>query len=331
MDDFMKLLLETFAEEARETVEALEKALLALERSESPTAREEHYAVLARRAHNLKGAAGAAGVTEIQSLSHALEDGLLALRDTHGLPQPEMFDVLYAGVDAIRMISSGEEALKPSTESLRSLEAALRSILNPSSDFGSLSPPTPPPAVPTPPKPAPIVAAPAPPPPKPAAAAPAPPRTPPPAPPQTPTTTTPTTAKPTTPTNPPTKAHPRPLLPWFPSQQPHNPPAISLHPRLRPLSLHPHPHHLPRRLLHLPSRVLAAASRRPPKTSPIPPFSTTQRKRARPPRPILPPIPSRRRACAPKRLPRSHKRSATNSATNSATKPSACRLISLMR
>ncbi len=167
MDDFMQLLLETFAEEARETVEALEKALLALERSESPNAREEHYAVLARRAHNLKGAAGAAGVTEIQSLSHALEDGLLALRDTHDTPQPEMFDVLYAGVDAIRMISSGEEALKPSTDSLRSLEAALRSILNPSSDFGSPSPPSHPllpVAAPTPPKPAPILAAPPPPP-----------------------------------------------------------------------------------------------------------------------------------------------------------------------
>ena len=182
MDDFQKLLLETFAEEARDTVQALEKALLALEGAEALVAREEQFAILARRAHNLKGAAGAAGVAEIQSLSHALEDSLLLLRETDEIPSPEQFDLLYAGVDTIRMVGEGDEMLRPTQDTLDRLEASLRNIMH--GDGGPLMEPagevidTPAPLPPLPdvsltPPPAPVAAAPSP--PTPIAAAPSPP------------------------------------------------------------------------------------------------------------------------------------------------------------
>lgn len=114
MDDFQKLLLETFAEEARETVQALEKALLELEQARDADARAEPYATLARRAHNLKGAAGAAGIAAVQSLAHALEDGLLGLRESAQAPAPEVFDLLYVAVDTIRdLAESGRAAGAP--------------------------------------------------------------------------------------------------------------------------------------------------------------------------------------------------------------------------
>lgn len=129
MDDFQQLLLETFAEEARETVQALEKALIGLERSSNDDERKDNFQVLARRAHNLKGAAGAAGVAEVQELSHALEDGLIELRESRELPRPEHFDLLYAGIDAIRQLAVDSEATPPDDDTLDALKEALRDMM----------------------------------------------------------------------------------------------------------------------------------------------------------------------------------------------------------
>ena len=145
MDDFQKLLLETFAEEVKETIQALEGALLALEQATHDAERQEQYSILARRAHNLKGAAGAAGIGAIQSLCHALEDGLLAIAGTGQHPTAVVFDVLYQAVDAIRALATSE-APEPRVE----LEEKLRVL----KDLMESKPAAPPPP--------PIVAAPAP-------------------------------------------------------------------------------------------------------------------------------------------------------------------------
>ncbi|MDX9722874.1 MAG: response regulator [Myxococcota bacterium] len=123
MDDFQKLLLETFTEELRDTVQALEKALLELERAEQAEQRDAQYAILARRSHNLKGAAGAAGFSAIQSLAHAFEDGLLTLRKQGEMPTPIAFDVMYAAVDAFTSLAQRVDAL-PEQE----LEERLRQV-----------------------------------------------------------------------------------------------------------------------------------------------------------------------------------------------------------
>ncbi|MBF7084203.1 chemotaxis protein CheA [Desulfallas sp. Bu1-1] len=91
-------LLATFIQEAREYLENINQGLLYLE--ENP-ADANMLDEIFRVAHTLKGSAGIAGLTEVQKLTHALEDVLGALRDGRITYDSELADVLLNGFDGV--------------------------------------------------------------------------------------------------------------------------------------------------------------------------------------------------------------------------------------
>jgi two-component system chemotaxis sensor kinase CheA len=113
-DALLKRLMKTFLGEFREHVQALERDLLALERGSDPSARTETFDGLFRTAHTLKGAARSVNIDVIEAASHCLEAIFAAARDgPHGLG-PELFELLFSTVDALkdtsRRLTVGEGA-----------------------------------------------------------------------------------------------------------------------------------------------------------------------------------------------------------------------------
>ncbi len=94
-----ELLFRTFLAEARETLDATESALLALE---ARPADAELLHTIFRHAHTLKGAASLVGVDVVAQLAHAMEDLLARVRDGSVPGSPEVVTLLLATVDALR-------------------------------------------------------------------------------------------------------------------------------------------------------------------------------------------------------------------------------------
>ncbi|NJL28856.1 MAG: hypothetical protein HC897_13670, partial [Thermoanaerobaculia bacterium] len=90
-------LFEEFLLEARERVDDVEEALLALEITPSIAERKAHLAQAKRQLHTLKGNSGMMGFGELQRLSHALEDEVEGL----DLEQPTIAPLL-TGLDQLR-------------------------------------------------------------------------------------------------------------------------------------------------------------------------------------------------------------------------------------
>jgi two-component system chemotaxis sensor kinase CheA len=99
--DLQGQLVAIFGAEAEERVQAMNRHLLALETDLSDAELDEQLAGLFREAHSLKGAAGAVGMTEVESIAHRLESVFQHIRNGTLALQPAAFDVLYAGVDTI--------------------------------------------------------------------------------------------------------------------------------------------------------------------------------------------------------------------------------------
>lgn len=94
-------LLGTFLEELDERLADLERNLLALERPQAPADRARHVAEMFRAVHSLKGAAHAVGVAPLETLCHALESRLAAVRETGGDLGPELIQLLLSATDAM--------------------------------------------------------------------------------------------------------------------------------------------------------------------------------------------------------------------------------------
>jgi len=90
--------LELFVSEAEENINGLENGLLRLEREGNISL----VAELFRHAHTLKGSAGAAGLTEMSQLAHAMENLLDQVRSGARKVTSDLVDVLLEGVDALR-------------------------------------------------------------------------------------------------------------------------------------------------------------------------------------------------------------------------------------
>ena len=104
-DTFMQQLRETFAAEAKEHLHAIGNGLLALENGPGETGIDVLLAEMFRAAHSLKGAARAVGLEEVATLAHHLES-ILGLVRTGALPiAATPFDVLYATVDALTILT----------------------------------------------------------------------------------------------------------------------------------------------------------------------------------------------------------------------------------
>jgi two-component system chemotaxis sensor kinase CheA len=102
-------LQEIFAAEAAERLAALDAALLALEGGTAEPDMVHHLGEAFRQAHTLKGGARAAGLPDVERVSHGLESAFERLRrgDPGG---PDVWGAIYAGVDAVRALVSGRTA-----------------------------------------------------------------------------------------------------------------------------------------------------------------------------------------------------------------------------
>lgn len=94
-------LLVTFAVEAQEHLEAMNRHLLALEQGVTAERRRPLVAELFREAHSLKGAARTVCLTEVEGLAHTLEDFFDHMKAGDKEPGPQELQEAYTTVDAI--------------------------------------------------------------------------------------------------------------------------------------------------------------------------------------------------------------------------------------
>jgi len=94
----LSAFLGRFRDEAKELLQKLTDGLLALEKAPGD---KEIVAEITRAAHTLKGNAGFLELTEINKISHAMEDVLGAIRDGEVEITGELFDLLFSSRDAI--------------------------------------------------------------------------------------------------------------------------------------------------------------------------------------------------------------------------------------
>ena len=102
-------LHDIFVAEAAERLAALDVALLALEGGAAGPDAGHHLSEAFRQAHTLKGGARAAGLPDVERISHRLETVFERLRHG-GAAGPDTWGAVYAGVDALRDLIGGREA-----------------------------------------------------------------------------------------------------------------------------------------------------------------------------------------------------------------------------
>ncbi len=109
-DDLLRDLLPTFRAEAADHLQAMNQALLRLERQPPDAERQELLRTAFRAAHSLKGAARAVSLNEIEALAHAMESVLQSARDANAVLKPDTCDVLYDALDAMQHLLEGKES-----------------------------------------------------------------------------------------------------------------------------------------------------------------------------------------------------------------------------
>jgi two-component system chemotaxis sensor kinase CheA len=129
---------EDFLAEAREIVQGIGDAILALEaRADAGGTDPAILQRIFRGAHSLKGLAGMFGAAAVASLAHALEDRLDALRMGRERVGREVLDLLFEVPGVLEQLLGGE----PADEAAAELAGRLRSMAGP----GAPAPVPPPP------------------------------------------------------------------------------------------------------------------------------------------------------------------------------------------
>ncbi len=108
----LRRLIATFVAELDDRLPALERDFLALEKTKDQGARSELFASVLRALHTIKGAAGSVSAAPVVSVTHRLEEVVLAARNG-GLPTDRVFfDSVLPAIDAIgdagRRLQGGE-------------------------------------------------------------------------------------------------------------------------------------------------------------------------------------------------------------------------------
>ncbi len=127
-DDLLRQLRDTFKLEAAEHIQAMNRALLALEANPPDDERAPLLQEIFREAHSLKGAAGAADLPEVEATAHQLESVFSAAKNGKIALSHDHCDVLYAGIDAVSMIVDAALAGKPHALDLPALYDRLAAV-----------------------------------------------------------------------------------------------------------------------------------------------------------------------------------------------------------
>ena len=98
MSEEIEQYLEIFIQEAKEQLEIITQSLLELEKNPK---NQEVVNEIFRAAHTLKGSSGMMGFTDIQELTHKMEDVFDSIRRGLMKPSPDLIDILFECVDAL--------------------------------------------------------------------------------------------------------------------------------------------------------------------------------------------------------------------------------------
>ena len=107
--EFQKKILATFKLEAEENINAVSSLLIDLEKAPVFTGNEALFERFYRAAHSLKGAARAVGLSDIESLCHAWEDVLSAVKNEEIGISKNTIDVFFATIDLLEEILKGTD------------------------------------------------------------------------------------------------------------------------------------------------------------------------------------------------------------------------------
>ncbi|MFB6175359.1 MAG: chemotaxis protein CheA [Candidatus Nanohalobium sp.] len=106
MSDINEEMLDMFVDEANEKIDDLNDGMLEFEENKSQDAIEEMF----RASHTIKSSSASLGFDQISELAHRMEDVFGKFRDDEIDASPEVFDLLYASVDALEeMVDEAEE------------------------------------------------------------------------------------------------------------------------------------------------------------------------------------------------------------------------------
>jgi two-component system chemotaxis sensor kinase CheA len=149
----MKRLMATFIDELAENVAALNRDLLALEKSHNGEERAELLKVLFRTAHSLKGAARSTSVGPIERACHSLESLLDQAQRRSSVLTPEVFATLFAAADALeeagqRLREQQDLGDSPLIQLLPRLDAVAKAAAEAPPAPPAVEPPTPAPEPP---------------------------------------------------------------------------------------------------------------------------------------------------------------------------------------
>ena len=119
--------LAEFRAEVTEYLNTLDEQLLRLERDPVDT---QPVRAMFLAAHSIKGGAAMLGLVELRELSHALEDVLGVLRDDRRPLEHTMADVLFRGVDRLRvLVADADGTPHPSTPETLAIVAELAACM----------------------------------------------------------------------------------------------------------------------------------------------------------------------------------------------------------
>jgi two-component system, chemotaxis family, sensor kinase CheA len=141
-EDIMRQLRATFKIEAAEHIQAMNRILLTLEENPEAENRVELLQEIFREAHSLKGASGAADLTDVEATAHKLENVFGGAKAGRIKLTHDQCDVLYQAIDAITVIIEAAFQDQPHGLDLPALLARLDAV-----DQGQV-PPKPAPATP---------------------------------------------------------------------------------------------------------------------------------------------------------------------------------------
>ena len=107
-EEFLKKIQATFRLEAEENLDSLAANLVELEQDITDERKAELVEVVYRSAHSLKGASRAVNMNEIESICHAFEDVMSAVRSEEIQFNSQVFDILHQTVDLLTEVLNSE-------------------------------------------------------------------------------------------------------------------------------------------------------------------------------------------------------------------------------